>query len=78
MVETIDFPRGWSCGNTALYLACQSGAEELYMCGFDGNDYGKPINNIYKGTRIMYPKPIVVDIILLTGIINLNYTKGFS
>ena len=50
MVETIQFPKGWSCGNTAIHLACQSGATELYMVGFDGNDYGKPINNMYKGT----------------------------
>ena len=39
MVENIDYPKGWSAGNTALYLACQSGAEEVYMCGFDGSNY---------------------------------------
>ena len=39
MVEDIDYPRGWSAGNTALYLACKSGAEEVYMCGFDGSNY---------------------------------------
>ena len=51
MVENIEFPKGWSCGNTAIHLACQSGATELYMVGFDGSDYGKPINNMYKGTK---------------------------
>ena len=51
MVEDIDYPRGWSAGNTALYLACQSGAEEVYMCGFDGSNYSEPLNNIYKGSK---------------------------
>ena len=51
MVEKIDFPKGWSAGNTALYLACQSGAEEVYMLGFDGSNYSEPINNIYKGSK---------------------------
>jgi len=51
MVEDIDYPRGWSAGNTALYLACKSGAEEVYMCGFDGTDYSEPLNNIYKGSK---------------------------
>ena len=51
MVEDIDYPRGWSAGNTALYLACKYGAEEVYMVGFDGSNYAEPINNIYKGTR---------------------------
>ena len=51
MVENIDYPRGWSAGNTALYLACQSGAEEVYMLGFDGSNYSEPLNNIYKGSK---------------------------
>ena len=51
MVEHIDYPKGWSAGNTALYLACQSGAEEVYMCGFDGSNYSEPLNNIYKGSK---------------------------
>jgi hypothetical protein len=51
MVERIDYPRGWSAGNTALYLACQSGAEEVYMLGFDGSNYSEPLNNIYKGSK---------------------------
>ena len=50
-VINIDYPKGWSAGNTALYLACKSGAEEVYMCGFDGTEYSKLLNNIYKGSR---------------------------
>ena len=55
MVEDIDYPRGWSAGNTALYLACKFGAEEVYMCGFDGSNYAEPINNIYKGSKNYLP-----------------------
>ena len=51
MVEHIDYPKGWSAGNTALYLACQSGAEEVYMLGFDGSNYSEPLNNVYKGSK---------------------------
>ena len=54
-VINIDYPRGWSAGNTALYLACKSGAEEVYMLGFDGSEYSKPLNNIYKGTKNYLP-----------------------
>ena len=49
-INNIDFPVGWSAGNTALHLACQSGAEEVYMLGFDLSSYDEPLNNIYKGT----------------------------
>ena len=55
-VINIDYPRGWSAGNTALYLACKSGAEEVYMCGFDGSNYSQPINNIYKGSKNYLPE----------------------
>ena len=54
-VINIDYPRGWSAGNTALYLACKNGAEEVYMCGFDGSNYAEPINNIYKGSKNYLP-----------------------
>ena len=50
-VINIDYPKGWSAGNTALYLACKFGAEEVYMLGFDGSNYAEPINNIYKGSK---------------------------
>ena len=55
-VNNIDYPKGWSAGNTALHLACQDGAEEIYMLGFDGSDYNKPINNIYKGSNNYLPE----------------------
>ena len=50
-VINIDYPKGWSAGNTALYLACKHGAKEVYMLGFDGSSYSEPINNIYKGSK---------------------------
>jgi ankyrin repeat protein len=49
-INTIDFPIGWSAGNTALHLACQQGATEIYILGFDLSSYDEPLNNIYKGT----------------------------
>ena len=55
-VKDIDYPKGWSAGNTALHLACQEGAEEIYMLGFDGSDYSKPINNVYKGSKNYLPE----------------------
>ena len=50
-IEPITDPDGWSAGTTAIHLACQEGAEQVYMFGFDLSTYGKPINNIYKGTK---------------------------
>ena len=55
-IKNIDSPRGWSAGSTAIHLACQQGAEEIYMLGFDLSSYDKPINNIYKGTSYYYPE----------------------
>ena len=49
-INTIDFPVGWSAGNTAMHLACQQGATEIYILGFDLSSYDEPLNNIYKGT----------------------------
>jgi len=49
-INTIDFPIGWSAGNTALHLACQQGASEIYILGFDLSSYDEPLNNMYKGT----------------------------
>ena len=54
-INTIDFPIGWSAGNTALHLACQSGANEIYILGFDLSSYDEPLNNIYKGTDNYLP-----------------------
>jgi len=55
-VMKIDYPRGWSAGNTALYLACKAGAEEVYMLGFDGSSYSENLNNIYKGSKNYLPE----------------------
>ena len=49
-VINIDYPIGWSAGNTALHLACQKGHTEVYILGFDLSTYEEPLNNIYKGT----------------------------
>ena len=55
MVWPIDFPVGWSTGNTALHLACQQGATEIYIVGFDLSSYDEPLNNLYKGTDNYLP-----------------------
>ena len=54
-INTIDFPVGWSTGNTALHLACQQGATEIYIVGFDLSSYDEPLNNLYKGTDNYLP-----------------------
>jgi hypothetical protein len=54
-VKNIDYPRGWSAGATALYLACQQGAEEVYMLGFDLSSKNELLNNIYKGSNYYLP-----------------------
>ena len=56
MVKDIDYPTNWSAGNTALHLACQGGAEEIYMVGFDSSDYKEPLNNVYKGSANYLPE----------------------
>ena len=51
-VNTIDYPIGWSAGNTALYLACKSAnIKEVYVLGFDLGSYDAPLNNVYKDTK---------------------------
>jgi len=54
-INTIDFPIGWSAGNTALHLACQQGATKVYIMGFDLSSYDEPLNNLYKGTDNYLP-----------------------
>mgnify|MGYP001197946983 CR=1 FL=1 len=54
-INNIDFPRGWAAGTTALYLACQQGAKEIYMLGFDLSSQNELLNNIYKGTSYYLP-----------------------
>ena len=64
-INTIDFPIGWSTGNTALHLACQSGATEIYILGFDLSSYDEPLNNLYKGTDNYLPSDAKVSIQLI-------------
>jgi len=53
-VVPIDYPVGWSAGNTAMYLASKT-SEEIYVLGFDLSSYDQPLNNIYKGTNNYLP-----------------------
>ncbi len=46
----LQWPVGWSAGNMAMHLACQHGAKEIYILGFDLSSYDEPLNNLYKGT----------------------------
>ena len=48
----IPYPKDWSAGSSAVHLACQQGATELFLLGFDLS-----INNIYEGTK-NYPKQV--------------------
>ena len=50
VIVPIDFPVDWSAGNTAIHLACQHGAKEIYILGFDLSSYDESLNNLYKGT----------------------------
>tara|TARA_R110000744_G_scaffold263635_1_gene377935 strand:- start:9 stop:815 length:807 start_codon:yes stop_codon:yes gene_type:complete len=49
-IQNIERPKNWCAGTTAMHLACQNGADEVYMLGFDLSDSDEPLNNIYKGT----------------------------
>ena len=51
MIVPIDYPVGWSAGNTAMHLACNYGAKEVYVLGFDLSDKQSLLNNMYKGTE---------------------------
>ena len=55
-IKDIDFPKKWVAGTTALHLACQQGAKEVYMVGFDLSSPDKLINNVYKGTDYYFPE----------------------
>ena len=52
MVEAIDYPREWSSGTTAIHLACQQGATEIYILGFDCSD--DPKDNVYEREQSEY------------------------
>ena len=45
-LRDVDFPREWSSGTTAIHLACQQGASEIYLMGFDLSE--NPLNNVYE------------------------------
>jgi len=49
-INNIEGRDGWSTGCVALDLACNVGATEVYMLGFDLSSYDESLNNIYKGT----------------------------
>ena len=51
-VADIKYPKDWCSGATAVYLACQQGATELFLLGFDLS-----INNIYEGSK-NYPQQV--------------------
>ena len=55
MIVPIDYPVGWSAGNTAMHLACNYGAKEVYVLGFDLSDKQSLLNNMYKGTENYLP-----------------------
>ena len=52
MVEAIDYPREWSSGTTAIHLACQQGATEVYLMGCDCSD--DPKDNMYEREQSEY------------------------
>ena len=54
-VKIINSHYGWAAGTTALALACDEGAEEIYMLGFDLSSYKNKLNNMYKGTANYLP-----------------------
>ena len=54
-IVSVDYPVGWSTGNTALHLACQTQPEKVYVLGFDLSSYDASLNNIYKGTNNYLP-----------------------
>ena len=54
-VAPIDYPVGWSTGNTAMHLACQEGVDEVFILGYDLSSYDEDLNNLYKGTDNYLP-----------------------
>ena len=54
-VISVEYPRGWSTGCTAMHIASQEDYKEVYILGFDLSDYNEPLNNIYKGSENYLP-----------------------
>jgi len=47
----------WISGSTAFWTACIHGHKNLYLLGFDFQEYGKGhLNNIYQGTEFYGPR----------------------
>ena len=65
MVKGIDYPREWSSGTTAIHLACQQGATEIYLMGFDL--VTNPLNNVYERTKMSIRNKLLIFLIDLTG-----------
>ena len=63
MVKGVDFPKEWSSGTTAIHLACQQGATEIYLMGFDMSQ--RPLNNVYEEEQMEHfaksPLPILYE-----------------
>ena len=55
-IKNIESPKNWIAGTTAAHLACQQGAKEVYLVGFDLSSPNELINNIYKGTDYYFPE----------------------
>ena len=51
-IEYVDFPKEWSSRSTTMHLACQQGAKEIYLMGFDLSSW--PINNVYEDIQRKY------------------------
>ena len=49
-VNDIDSFRGRNAGATAMWLACEQGAENVYMMGFDLSTPDKPLSHLYPET----------------------------
>ena len=54
MVKGYRFSKEWSSGTTAIHLACQQGATEIYLMGFDLSQ--RPLNNVYEEEQMDFSK----------------------
>ena len=46
-IVDIDEFEGNSAGSTSMYFACELGAENIYLLGFDLATTGKPLSNVH-------------------------------
>ena len=54
ILENIDFPKNGVL-EQLLHLACQQGAKEIYLMGFDLSSY--PLNNVYEELQTSEVEP---------------------